>query len=262
MGVPAHLLCARVLREGFELTNQGIQFPKFYVTAPSPCPYLDGRTERKVFTELKGPDAAALNEALGRVGFRRSQTVVYRPACEGCNACVSVRVRSDDFSPSKSQKRTLKRNSDLVVRRMPAKVTDEQFKLISRYLRARHGDGSMADMTHAEFVEMVETSPVPTHVFEYRRALDQSLLGVALTDDMDDGLSMVYSFFDPTEEGRSLGSFMILDHIREAIRLEKPYVYLGYWVAGSGKMDYKRRFQPLERLGPDGWHEMDPNAKS
>lgn len=242
------------------MTNQGIQFPKFYVTAPSPCPYLDGRTERKVFTELKGADAASLNEALGRVGFRRSQTVVYRPACEGCNACVSVRVRCSDFAASRSQKRILARNSDLLIRRLPPVVTDEQFDLISHYLHSRHGDGSMADMTRAEFVEMVETSPVPTHVFEYRRALDSKLIGVALTDDMDDGLSMVYSFFDPDESARSLGTFMILDHIKESLKLSKPYVYLGYWVAGSSKMDYKRRFRPLERLGPDGWLEMDPNA--
>ena len=242
------------------MTNQGIQFPKFYVTAPSPCPYLDGRKERKVFTELKGADAASLNEALGRVGFRRSQTVVYRPACEGCNACVSVRVRCEDFTPTKSQRRLVRRNQDLLITQCPPKVTDEQFFLISRYLNVRHGDGSMADMTRAEFIEMVETSPVCTHVYEYRRAIDNRLIAVALTDDMDDGLSMVYSFFDPDETSRSLGSYMILDHIRQSVLVGKPYVYLGYWVAGSSKMDYKRRFQPLERLGPDGWHDMAPDA--
>ena len=244
------------------MTNQGIQFPKFYVTAPSPCPYLDGRKERKVFTELKGSDAASLNEALGRVGFRRSQTVVYRPACEGCNACVSVRVRAPDFTPSQSQRRLIRRNSDLLIKRCDPMVTDEQFYLITQYLHERHGDGSMADMTRPEFIEMVEASPVTTYVFEYRRAIDNKLMGVALTDDMDDGLSMVYSFFDPDEQRRSLGSYMILEHIREAQTINKPYVYLGYWVAGSSKMDYKRKFCPMERLGPDGWHDMDPAATS
>ena len=242
------------------MTDQGLQFPKFYVTAPSPCPYLDGKTERKVFTELRGPDAAALNEALGRVGFRRSQSVVYRPACEGCSECVSVRVRGQEFNPSRSQRRVSKLNSDVKSEIRPPQVTDEQYALLQDYLMTRHGDGTMADMTADEYKDMVETSPVSTLLVEYRRAIDGKLLAVALTDELSDGLSMIYSFFDTGETSRSLGTYLILDHIKRVAHANQPYVYLGYWVKNSPKMNYKGRFQPIERLGQNGWYEITPDS--
>ncbi|WP_417451232.1 arginyltransferase [Kordiimonas sp.] len=238
------------------MTDQGVQFPKFYVTAPSPCPYLDGKIERKVFTELKGPDAAALNEALGRVGFRRSQSVVYRPACEGCSECVSVRVRVKDFQPTRSLRRVNKANNDLKSEVRPPVVTEEQYALLSTYLQNRHADGTMADMSDDEFRDMVEASPVQTVLVEYRRAIDGKLMAAALTDELSDGLSMIYSFFDTTEPGRSLGTYLISDHIKRARHANQPYVYLGYWVKGSPKMSYKGRFRPLERLGQNGWFEI------
>jgi len=237
------------------MTNQGLQFPKFYVTAPSPCPYLEGQVERKVFTELLGPDAPALNEALGRVGFRRSQSVVYRPACENCSQCISVRVRTEDFAISRSQKKVLKINGDLIAEMTPPQITDEQYELLQSYLSSRHGDGSMADMTRDEFADMVESSPVSTILVEYRRAIDRQLLAVALTDELSDGLSMIYSFFDTTDGNRSLGTYIILDHIARARHAVQAHVYLGYWVEGSRKMNYKNRFKPLEKLGPNGWYE-------
>jgi arginine-tRNA-protein transferase len=239
------------------MTDQGLQFPKFYVTAPSPCPYLDGLTERKVFTELRGPDAAALNEALGRVGFRRSQSVVYRPACENCTACISVRVRAKHFAPSRSQKKVLKLNADIKAEIRPPLITDEQYALLSRYLDARHGDGTMADMTMDEFRDMVESSPVTTVLVEYRRAISSELVAVALTDELSDGLSMIYSFFDTEDSQRSYGTYIILDHIRRAAEANQAYVYLGYWVENSRKMNYKSRFKPLEKLGPNGWYDAD-----
>lgn len=239
------------------MTNQGVQFPKFYVTAASPCPYIEGQEERKVFTELKGPDAEALNEALGKVGFRRSQTVVYRPACENCAECVSVRVLAKEYKPSRSQRRIAKLNSDLTVEVRPPVTTDEQFDLLTRYLGVRHADGSMAGMTREEFNDMVETSPVQTVQFEYRKALTGDLVAVALTDELSDGLSMVYSFFDPSTERRSIGTYLIHDHILRAARANQPHVYLGYYVKGSSKMNYKSRFKPLERLGPNGWYPFD-----
>ncbi|WP_262690457.1 arginyltransferase [Kordiimonas aestuarii] len=238
------------------MTDQGLQFPKFYVTAPSPCPYLDGKIERKVFTELKGPDAGALNEALGRVGFRRSQSVVYRPACEGCSECVSVRVRVKDFHPTRSLRRVAKANKDLKSEVKPPVVTDEQYELLSAYLSTRHADGTMADMSADEFRDMVETSPVPTVLVEYRRAIDGKLMAAALTDELSDGLSMIYSFFDTSEATRSIGTYLIFDHIERAKHANQPYVYLGYWVKGSPKMSYKGRFRPLERLGQNGWFEI------
>ncbi|MBL4836196.1 MAG: arginyltransferase [Kordiimonadaceae bacterium] len=237
------------------MTDQGLQFPKFYVTAPSPCPYIKDKTERKVFTELTGPDAPALNEALGRVGFRRSQSVVYRPACENCSACISVRVRANDFTLSKSQRRIVKTNNDLIAQVCPPKVTDEQYALLKTYLNTRHHGGSMADMSLDEYREMVEASPVTTILVEYRRVIDNMLMAVALTDELTDGLSMIYSYYYTSKNNRSLGTYIILDHITRAALAARPYVYLGYWVEDSPKMNYKGKFTPLEKLGPGGWQE-------
>ena len=239
------------------MTNHGVQFPRFFVTAPSPCPYLEDREERKVFTELEGPDAGALNEALGKVGFRRSQTVAYRPACENCSSCISVRIRIGEFAHTRSMKRIVKKNRDIIATVVENRVTDEQFDLLSTYLTDRHSDGSMADMSIEEFREMAETSPVETILIEYRRALSNELIAVALTDQLSDGLSMVYSFFSGEVPELSLGTYVILDHIERAKNHVMPYVYLGYWVKGSRKMDYKIRFKPIERLGPDGWHVLE-----
>jgi arginine-tRNA-protein transferase len=239
------------------MTDQGIQFPKFYVTATSPCPYLEGKEERKVFTELNGPDASALNEALGKVGFRRSQTVVYRPACESCSECVSVRVQTKPYSPSRSIKRIIKSNSDLKSEVRPSVATEEQFDLLSRYLTARHADGSMAGMSYDEYSEMMESSPVKTVTIEYRKVLSNELMAVALTDQLSDGLSMVYSFFEPEAPKRSFGTYLIHNHIERCKAANQPYVYLGYYVRNSPKMSYKARFSPIERLGPNGWYLFD-----
>ncbi|MDE1466990.1 arginyltransferase [Aurantiacibacter sp. D1-12] len=238
-----------------------VRFPRFFVTSPAPCPYLPGKTERKVFTELKGPHAEQLNDALGRIGFRRSQTVAYRPSCADCRACVSVRVAAKDFKPSSSQKRLLKRNSDLVSSECRPWATEEQFALLQRYLEHRHPGGGMAAMDEVDYADMVEHTSVSSFVVEYREpTADGStgrLVGACLMDRQADGLSMIYSFFDPEHEDRSgLGTYVILDHIRRAAATDLPYVYLGYWVAGSERMQYKVRFRPLEQLGPDGWRRL------
>ncbi|MCH8862465.1 MAG: arginyltransferase [Proteobacteria bacterium] len=242
------------------MTDQSFQFPRFFVTAPSPCPYLEGREERKVFTDLTLGDSAELNEALGRVGFRRSQSVAYRPACEGCNACVSVRVAVQEFEPNRGMRRILKRNSDLIVKAADPVASSEQYDLLNHYLVTRHGKGGMSDMGEFEYAEMVESSPVATTLIEYREPgkgknllKPGKLIATALTDVMSDGLSMVYSFFDPDSARASLGTFMILDHIMRTKKAGLEHVYLGYWVEGSQKMEYKTRFQPLERLSPEGW---------
>ncbi len=240
------------------MTDQSFRFPRFFVTAPSPCPYIPGRVERKVFTELKGSDAAGMSEALSRIGFRRSQNVVYRPSCDGCSACVSVRVVAGKFVPSASQKRLLKRHADLEVSACEPWSTEEQFELLQHYLGSRHPDGGMAAMDAYDFADMVEQTPVDTVVVEYREPSSGGrpgrLVGACLTDKQSDGLSMVYSFFateDPARQG--LGTFIILDHIVRAGRAGLPYVYLGYWIEGCERMDYKTRFAPVERLGPGGW---------
>ena len=244
------------------MTSQPRDAPQFYLTSPSACPYLPGKEERKVFTHIIGRRGRALNEILTQGGFRRSQTIAYRPACDTCRACVSVRVLVDEFEPSDNMKRILRKNGDLIGNPTANRPTSEQYSLFRRYVDTRHADGGMADMTVLDYSMMVEDSHVDTRLIEYRRrGIDSAITGrgtgdliaVCLTDEMSDGLSMVYSFYSPDAADRSLGTFMILDHIRRAKAMGLPYLYLGYWVDGSKKMDYKARFRPQERLLANGW---------
>lgn len=242
--------------------NAPFRFPRFFVTSPAPCPYLPGRTERKVFTELTGPDAAELNDALGRIGFRRSQGVAYRPSCQGCNACVSVRVLTHDFVPNATQRRLMNRNRDLEVSLCRPWATGEQYELLSAYLRARHPTGGMNGMDELDYADMVELSPVDSCVVEYREPSSGGrpgrLVGACIADRQADGYSMIYSFFDCGEGARpGLGTFIILEHIERAANAGLPYLYMGYWVAGSKRMEYKVRFRPMERLGPAGWSRLE-----
>lgn len=241
------------------------RFPRFFVTTPAPCPYLAGKTERKVFTELSGQSASELNDALGRIGFRRSQSVAYRPSCSDCAACISVRVCTTEFKPSQSQRRNLRRNGDLTVTACKPWASEEQYALLRAYLGSRHPDGGMADMDEQDFADMVEQTPVDSYLIEYREPTTDGsrgrLVGCCLTDRQNDGLSMIYSFFDtahPLREG--LGTYIILDHIRRAAAASLPHVYLGYWIDGSTRMAYKARFRPLEKLGPDGWSRFEPTV--
>ena len=248
------------------MTQHSRDTPQFYLTAPSPCPYLAGKEERKVFTHLVGERAGELNDLLTHGGFRRSQSIAYRPACEACRACVSVRVVVEDFQPTRGMCRILERNADIVAEMRVPVPTSEQYSVFRAYLDDRHFDGGMADMTVLDYAMMVEDSHVETKLVEYRLAGPDSrftgrgtgpLHAVALTDVLSDGLSMVYSFYDPEHRRRSLGTFMILDHIARARRMGLAYVYLGYWVEGSKKMDYKGRFLPQERLMPEGWTRVE-----
>ncbi|WP_279483234.1 arginyltransferase [Aureimonas sp. SK2] len=247
------------------------QSPQFFLTAPSPCPYLDGQFERKVFTHLAGARSAALLDLLTQGGFRRSQNIAYRPACERCRACVSVRILVDEFEPSRNMRRVLQTNADLFGEMTDAAPTSEQFALFRRYLEARHASGGMAEMTGVDYAMMVEDSQVDTRLIQYRRRgpdyritgrSDEDLMAVALSDVMADGMSMVYSFYRPDAVDRSLGTFMILDHIRRTRELGLPYLYLGYWVEGSRKMQYKIRFQPQEHLMAKGWERYAEPANA
>jgi len=238
------------------VTEQLRDAPQFFLTASTPCPYLPGQMERKVFTHVVGRRAPELNNLLTHSGFRRSQTIAYRPACEQCRACISVRVVVDGFDPSRNGRKLIRRNADLVGQMIAAKPTSEQYSLFRDYLDSRHAEGGMADMSVLDYMMMVEDSHIDTRLVEYRLdggARHGVLVGVALTDVLGDGLSMVYSFFDPSEAGRSFGTYIILDHIERARAMGLPYVYLGYWVEGSDKMAYKSRFMPQERLTGHGW---------
>ncbi len=248
------------------MTSHPRDAPQFYLTAPSPCPYLPGREERKVFTHIVGKRAREVNEVLTQGGFRRSQTIAYRPACEACRACVSIRVLVGEFRPSGNMRRLLKANRDIVGEVVPNRPSADQYSLFRRYLDARHADGGMMDMSVLDYAMMVEDSHVETRIVEYRRRGPDTaingrgqgpLIALCLTDILADGLSMVYSFFDPDLADRSLGSFMILDHMARARAEGLPFLYLGYWVEGSRKMEYKARFRPQQRLMPSGWVRVD-----
>ncbi|SDC88193.1 arginyltransferase [Ruegeria marina] len=233
--------------------------PQFYVTAPQPCPYLADRMERKLFTALQGEGAERLNNSLSQQGFRRSQNVLYRPSCADCSACLSARINVEAFVLTKGQKRTLRRNAHLARKATSPWATDEQFDLFRRYLDSRHADGGMADMDVFEFAAMIEETPIRSRVIEYTDRKSRALTAVSLTDVLDDGLSMVYSFYDPDQHRNSLGTYMILDHVEIAREAGLPYVYLGYWVPGSPKMGYKSRFSGLEIFRSGAWSALgDP----
>ena len=210
-----------------------------------------------MFTHLVGERAPELNNILTQGGFRRSQSIAYRPACEGCRSCVSVRVVAKDFRPTPSMRRVARRNADIASDMRIAVPTSEQYAIFRAYLDSRHRDGGMADKTVLDYAMMVEDSHIETRIIEYRMRGSGELVAIALTDVLGDGLSMVYSFFEPDQAARSLGTFMVLDHIARAKRMGLSYVYLGYWVRGSRKMDYKGRFLPQERLMPDGWTRVE-----
>ena len=252
------------------MTEQQKHFPEFYVTAPQPCPYLPGRLERKLFTHLTHDKSPSLIDNLLKGGFRRSQNIAYMPYCEGCHACVSVRVLVDEFKPNRTMRRIAERNRSLQASRVTPVPTSEQYDLFRTYIDARHSDGGMADMTVLDYAMMIEDSVIKTFLTEYRQKPDDALSSrpetwplkaIALCDRLSDGISMVYSFYDPEDDARSLGTAMILDHIEYARRLGLPYLYLGYWIQGSRKMNYKVKFQPQEQLTPNGWvrRKVDPS---
>ncbi len=232
----------------------------FYTTAPLPCPYVAGRTERKVVTEITGPDAENVHDRLSRAGFRRSHNIAYAPVCPACRACVPIRIPTATFQPGRTLRRIARDNALLEGFEVPARATSEQFQLFQRYQHARHGSGDMATMSFYDFRAMVEDTPIETFVAEFRDP-DDRLVGACLADRLSDGLSAVYSFFAPGLERRSLGTYAILWLIERARSLDLPYVYLGYWVPDSRKMAYKARFRPSEILTGGIWRTLtDPEA--
>lgn len=232
------------------------QSGRFYYSAPAPCPYLTGRVERRIFTDVSGTSAPQRYEILSEAGFRRSLGFAYRPACPGCNACVPVRIPVADFTPSRSLRRILKRNDDLTTEWTAVTPTHEQFALFARYQSARHGEGDMARMDEQDYRTMIEVGSVDSSLLLARRP-DGELMGVCLTDRMGRGFSAVYSFFDPDHPVRSLGSWLILQLIEECRRTGRDHLYLGFWVPGSRKMGYKSRFRPIEALARDGWRRLE-----
>jgi arginyl-tRNA--protein-N-Asp/Glu arginylyltransferase len=240
-------------------------FPQFFATAPMPCPYVPGRAERKLIVELAGRDAPGFYDELSRAGFRRSHRFSYRPACRSCAACVPVRIAVDRFVHTRSTRRVRNINAGtdgaLAGRLLAPRATEEQFRLFAAYQRSRHRDSDMAAMSYADYQGMVEDSAVRTAIVEYREP-EGALVAVSLIDRLDDGISAVYSFYDPAHHRRSLGTWCILWLVEECRRAGLAYVYLGYWIAESPKMAYKARFPALERLADGVWMPFAaPTAK-
>jgi leucyl-tRNA---protein transferase len=227
----------------------------FYRSRPTPCPYLPNRTEQQLFAELAGPQADETFQLLSRSGFRRTQHIIYRPACPSCNACLPVRIVLGEFHFGTTWRRVLRKNTEVKVEDVGLNVSDEQFELFRRYLRSRHEDGEMAKMNRTEFDEMILSSPVDTAIIEFRDP-NNRLIACCFADRLDHGLSAVYTAFDPALHHRSLGSFTVLWMIQHAQALKLDYLYLGFWIDGSPKMAYKNRFRPLEAFGPHGWNRL------
>ena len=238
---------------------------RFYLTETQPCPYIEGRIERKLFAPLVGPFAGAVNDTLSANGFRRSQNVAYRPQCPGCNACVATRIAVAQHEPSRRDRRILKRNALLERAIKPALATDIHYALFRKYVCGRHADGGMAEMDALDFASMTEDSTVRTQIIEYWGRDEEGsehLRAACISDVMADGLSMVYSFFDPDFSSDSLGRFMVLDHVRLVKALGLPHLYLGYWIAESRKMSYKVDFSGVEVLRGGEWSDTPPPKSS
>ena len=224
---------------------------RLFQTLPHPCGYYAERTAQNLVIDPTSPHLPQIYDAALTRGFRRAGGHVYRPHCGGCHACIAARVPVVQFRPDRSQRRCLQRNADLQLCIEPARHTDEYFDLYRRYLDARHPGGGMDNPDPEDFSRFLYTAWSPTSFIELR--LCDRLLGVAITDITTTGLSAVYTFFDPDEAARGLGTYAILRQIEITRERGLPHLYLGYWIDQHQKMDYKARFRPLELLTADGW---------
>ncbi|MCA1926320.1 MAG: arginyltransferase [Thiobacillus sp.] len=237
-------------------TEPPFQRIQFYLTAHYDCSYLPGeRARSQVATPAHLIDRHAYS-ALIRAGFRRSGQFIYRPHCEHCRACVPVRVDAARFAPNRTQRRCLKRNRGLDARFLPLDFRNEHYDLYRRYLGSRHAGGGMDRDGPDQYIQFLLSSNVDSAMVEFRDG--DTLVMIAVIDQIDDGLSAVYTFFDPHRGQDSLGVYGVLWQIELARRLELPYLYLGYWIAASRKMAYKIQYAPLEGLVDGRWQPLAP----
>lgn len=235
-----------------------LQTLKFYCTPAHRCSYLPERQAVTLFLDPKTDVSADVYASLTTAGFRRSGDFIYRPHCGSCHACIPVRVLAGQFRPDRTQRRCLQRNADITVISVPTRYTPEYYNLYERYIEARHRDGDMYPPTRNQFRSFLLCSWANSRFYEFR--LDGRLLAVAVVDHIDRGMSAVYTFYDPAEEERSLGRYVILWQIQETCRLGMDHVYLGYWIRQCRKMSYKREYQPLEYFDGQHWLRPDPDG--
>ncbi|MFC0336185.1 arginine-tRNA-protein transferase [Kushneria avicenniae] len=231
-----------------------LQELRFFLTEPHDCSYLGVHKATTLFMDPQTPVDHDVYSALTLMGFRRSGTHLYRPHCQTCNACVSVRVPVGDFTPDRSLKRTERNNQDLIAIERPALFDDEHYALYERYIGARHSDGEMYPPSENQYRAFLNVANDFSRLVEFR--LSGRLVAVAAVDFLTHGLSAIYTFFDPDDafQSRSLGSWAVIWQIRRAQALGLKHVYLGYWIRESRKMGYKQRFKPLEFLHGHRWH--------
>lgn len=228
---------------------------KLFATAPHPCSYLEGEEATTVFIDPKAAIDTPLYTELSQMGFRRSGEHLYRPHCANCQACVSCRIPVALFRPSRSQRRCLSRNQDLDIGLVDSIATDEHYQLYEDYIQRRHRDGDMYPPSRAQYESFLSRAWGLTRYLEYRH--QDRLVGLAVCDLLEDGLSAIYTFFDPSEHSRSLGAFAILSQIEKARQLNLPYVYMGYWIRQCQKMSYKTHYRPLELLVNKRWLRLN-----
>ncbi len=228
---------------------------RFYVTAPRACAYLEDRSAVSVVADPEAQLSQSIYDQLARYGFRRSGSDLYIPDCPDCSSCIPVRIAVQDFTPTRSQARVWKRNQDLDFRILPAEYRQEHFELYSRYLASRHADGGMCDPDPDEYMRFVTADWASTRFLEL--SLEGRPIALAVTDYLDDGLSAVYTCFDPDLDKRSLGTAAVLYQVDVARRLGLSWHYLGFWVPGCRKMEYKNRFQPLQAYRKGHWSFLE-----
>ena len=233
-------------------TQQGL---RFVATAPRPCSYLQGRNAISVFADPDARLSAQIYNQLALYGFRRSGNDLYVPACPGCSECIPVRVVASQFIRSRNQQKIWKKNRDLACTILPAEYNDEHFDLYALYQRARHAGGGMDNPTPEEYTRFLTSDWSDTQFIEFRLA--GKAVAVAVTDRLHNALSAVYTFFDPSLARRSLGTYAILRQIEITRELGCDWLYLGYWIRGSGKMQYKRRFRPMQAYRDGRWQLTD-----